>query len=41
MAGQIQTNSGTNTIPLFLFIIYGLSGVFFVYGIIRAFRLVR
>ena len=41
MAGSIQSDAGTNTIPLFLWIIYFLSGTFFLWGVIRALRIVQ
>jgi len=41
MAGSIQTDVNTNTIPLFLWVIYFLSGAFFLWGIIRAIRIIR
>ena len=41
MAGSIQSDAGTITIPLFLWIIYFLSGTFFLWGVIRALRIVQ
>lgn len=39
LAGDIQTNVNTNTIPLFVYLIYALASCFFLFGVLRAFRL--
>ena len=41
LAGDVQTNAGTNTIPLFIYLIYALSGTFFLWAILRAVRILR
>lgn len=41
MAGSIQTDADTNTVPLFLWTIYFLSGSFFLWGVIRALRIIK
>jgi|TARA_B100000214_G_scaffold182723_2_gene131808 uncharacterized membrane protein YcgQ (UPF0703/DUF1980 family) len=40
LAGDIQTNANTNTIPLMVMLIYALSGTFFLFAILRALRLI-
>jgi len=41
MAGTVQTNAGTNTVPLFIYLIYALSGAFFLFAILRAVRILQ
>ena len=41
LAGDIQTDAGTKDIPLAIMLTYALSGLFFFYGVVRVFRLVR
>ena len=41
LAGDIQTDSATKDIPIAIMLIYALSGLFFFYGLVRVFRLVR
>lgn len=38
-AGDIQTSSETNTIPLLIYLIYAMSGTFFLYAVLRVFRM--
>jgi|TARA_R110002012_G_C11215725_1_gene561884 hypothetical protein len=38
-AQAIQTDSGTNQIPLFIYLVYALAGTLFLFSIIRAMRM--
>jgi len=39
-AGDIQASSNTNTIPLFIYTIYALASTFFLFGVLRVFRMI-
>tara|TARA_Y100000356_G_C11169378_1_gene240461 strand:+ start:386 stop:559 length:174 start_codon:yes stop_codon:yes gene_type:complete len=41
LAGDIQTNNNTNSIPLFIWLIYALAGTFFLFSILRAVRILK
>ena len=41
LAGDIQTNNNTNSIPLFICLIYALAGTFFLFSILRAVRILK
>ncbi len=41
LAGDIQDNVNTNTIPLFIWLIYALAGTFFLFSILRAVRILK
>ena len=38
-ASSVQSNSNTNTIPLFIYLVYSLAGTLFLFSIIRAMRM--
>ena len=38
-AGDIQASANTNTIPLMIYLVYALSGTFFLYAVLRVFRM--
>tara|TARA_R100000656_G_scaffold59076_1_gene45966 strand:+ start:471 stop:644 length:174 start_codon:yes stop_codon:yes gene_type:complete len=39
LANDVQTNPNTNTMPLFLYLIYTLSGTFFLFTVFRVVRI--
>ena len=41
LAGDIQDNVNTNTIPLFIWLIYALAGTFFLFSILRSGRILK
>ena len=38
-ASSVQSNPNTNTIPLFIYLVYALAGTLFLFSIIRAMRM--
>ena len=39
LANDVQTNPNTNTMPLFMYLIYTLSGTFFLFTVFRVVRI--